>query len=101
MGVLAGGILIAGVAAVGTGAHSIDLIHGTGKTIQTGSDQATSGVGATSGLQPGSQTPQGGGPTTPPPGGKESLIGVIPPIAVAAGLGAAFYGFYARRLDAD
>ncbi len=102
LGVLSALILVAIVSGVGAPAHRIDLIPTT-QSLPAGSGPSSLAVGTSSaivspGVQSTSVTPVGSGGATV---AGSSLIGMISPLILAAGLGAAFYGFYSRRIDSE
>ena len=104
LGVLAAAVLIAMVGVSGAAAHHIDLIPAVGQTTTlAGPSPSSQSVGtSTSVVQPGSQGPaQGSTAVGNLAAGGTSLIQTLSPLALAAALGAAFYGFYARRLNAE
>jgi len=108
VGILAAAVLIAGVSLAGTGAQHIDLLPGSQPTQQNVA-VSSQVVGPTvspgqegSQLTTSSQTqPNASNPPATSPNGGESALGLLSPFILAAALGAAFYGLYARRVDAE
>jgi len=101
LGVLSALILVAIVSGVGAPAHRIDLIPTTQSLPASGLSSlavGTSSAVVSPGVQGASTTLAGssGAAST-----SSSLIGTISPLILAAGLGAAFYGFYSRRIDSE
>jgi hypothetical protein len=101
-GILAAAMLIAVVSLAGTGAHHIDLLSPGSQPAQLGSGVSTQVVGPSTSLgQQGSQTASPGQTTVATSSSGASLFGLISPLVLAAALGAAFYGLYTRRLNAE
>jgi len=103
LGILSAVILIAAVGISGAATHHIDLIPTAGQTLQSGSTPSSQAVGPTTSLaQTASQGTNQGGPTVASlASGGSPLIQTLTTLVVAGAVGALFYGFYARRLDAE
>src|SRR5208283_1607812 len=103
LGILSAVILIAALGISGAATHHIDLIPASGKTLQSGSSPSSQTVGPTTALtQPGSESTNQGGPTIASlASGGTGLIRTLTILGLASAIGALFYGFYARRVDAD
>ncbi|MDA4122389.1 MAG: hypothetical protein OK456_04315 [Thaumarchaeota archaeon] len=102
LGVLSALVLVAILSGVGAPAHRIDLLPTT-QNLPAGSGPSSLAVGTSSAIV--SPGVQGTATTFVGSGGAgvagPSLIGTISPLILAAGLGAAFYGFYSRRIDSE
>jgi ABC-type antimicrobial peptide transport system permease subunit len=103
LGILSAVILIGLVGISGTAAHHIDLIPTSGQTLNSGSTPSSQAVGPTTSLvQPGSQATSQGEPIVAiSAGGGSPPLQILTTLVVAIAVGALFYGFYARRLDAE
>ena len=98
-GVLTALVLIVALGVSGAG-HHIDLIPSVSETVQPGSSPSVV-AGASSTVQAGSLSATSAKSSTSAPTGVSSVIERTFPLVVAVALGAAFYGFYNRRLDAE